>query len=201
MLNLAKFFGVDISRLPFFADGLHHAARLAVHSSDSKYVIVVLTFGAVSILIITLARICLIHAAVALHSGEKVLDYRKLVARSSQNFWPVFAAGIILNVLLALLASVLFGPALATLHFGYASRGALLFVAATLLFVLAWVFLTLVNIFASNFIVVFRLPLRRAVPASVDLLARHWEQACALVAAIGVAYVLVFLCPQAHSGS
>jgi hypothetical protein len=192
MLNLAKFFGVSVSSLPFFSSGLRHAAHLAVHSGDSKYTALVLVFAAVSILIITVARVCLINAAQLLHRGEKELNYRKVLSQSVQEFWPVFAAGIALNVLLAVLAVLLFGPALATLHFGYAYRGALLFAAAAILFVPAWVFLTLVNIFASNFMVVYRLPFRRAVPAAVDLFARHWEQAVALVAAIGVVYVLVF---------
>jgi hypothetical protein len=127
-----------------------------------------------------------------LHSGEKELAHKKLLSKSARQFWPVFAAGVVLNVALACLSALLFGPALATIHFGFAYRGALLFIGAATLFVPAWIFLTILNIFASNFMVVFQLPLHRAVPASVDLFFKNWDQAVALAAAIAAVYLLVF---------
>ena len=193
VLNFGKFFSDEIAQLPFFGHGVRHALNLAFHSTYSTYVVVVIGVAVLGILLLTFSRICLINATVLLHQDtDEDLKLKKLVAQSTVQFWRVFAAGVLLNILLLAIGTFLFGPALFTLHTGYQSRGAFLLVVSIILFIPTWLFLTIVNIFASNFMVVFHLPFRKAVLAAVDLYFRSWDHSFALVAVLVAVYVLVF---------
>ncbi|MEK7652081.1 MAG: hypothetical protein AAB351_02690 [Patescibacteria group bacterium] len=164
---------------------LNHPLQLTL-SIVSLIVLIVLAS-----LVGAIARSSIIHAADELEKEEPI-SLRSVLKQATKSVWRVFFAGLFTNAAIIFFFSWLALPLWMVFKNGFEFRGFVLIITALLIFIPIIIVLSLVNIFACCYIVIYKLKLRQAFASAFDLLAVFWQQVIALFVMLFVIYFFLF---------
>ncbi len=146
-----------------------------------------------------LARASIIFAAEQLEHDETV-NFRSALKHATKSVWQVFLAGLFTNAVIIFFFAWLALPLWLVFRNGFEYRGFILILGALLIFTPIIVVLSLVNIFACCYIVIYKLKVVQAFKSSFDLLAVFWQQVIALFVMLFVVYFFFFFLSAALFG-
>lgn len=138
------------------------------------------------------SRIAIIQAILTFERKE-ALKFHEFAKKAYAGFWRVCAVNIAADAALILIFSWLSAPVIYLFSEGLDFRGAFLAVFAILIFVPIFVSISLVNFFASCFIVVYRIKFSDSIKSSFDLLGRFWDVCLIVLAILASLYALLFI--------
>ncbi|TSC65714.1 MAG: Uncharacterized protein G01um101477_371 [Candidatus Doudnabacteria bacterium Gr01-1014_77] len=163
----------------------NHPLELVISIISLILLIVIASFvGAI-------ARSSIIHAADLLDKEEPV-TFRAVLKYATKSVWRVFFAGLFTNAVIIFFFAWLALPLWLVFKNGFELRGFILIVAALVIFIPIIIVLSLVNIFACCYIVIYKLKLKDAFASAFDLLAVFWQQVIALFVMLFVIYFFFF---------
>jgi len=146
-----------------------------------------------------LARASIIFAAEQLEHDQAV-NFRSALKHATKSVWQVFLAGLFTNAVIVFFFAWLALPLWLVFRNGFEYRGFILILGALLIFIPIIVVLSLVNIFACCYIVIYRLKVVQAFKSAFDLLAIFWQQVIALSVTLFVVYFFLFFLSAALFG-
>ena len=143
--------------------------------------------------VIGICRAVLIQATVKLERKDpKPLTFLGLIRQSAKYMWKIAAISFASNAFTVVLFFWLFAPIFYLLHQGLHTRAFPLALIATVIFLPLFIIISLVNIFAANFVAAFDLNFRAALRSAFDLLIRFWDWAVPLLFMLFAVYFLLF---------
>ena len=164
---------------------LHRPLELGLVMITTVLLIALMSFvGAI-------ARSSIIYAAEQLEHEEQV-TFRSVLKHSTKSVWQVFWAGLFTNAAIIFFFTWLALPLWLVFKNGFEFRGFVLLLAALLIFIPIIIVLSLVNIFACCYIVIYKLKVKDAFKSSFDLLAVFGQQVIALFVTLFVVYFFLF---------
>lgn len=194
------FFGFFMSGAGLF-DFFNSISRYGYARNLFKYVsslaskpeaLIVIFLIAIALLALGVAsRVAIISGVAMLENKEKV-TLALLIKKITVYFWRVFQVGLYIDSILLIVFIWLFLPVLYIFSRGLDAKGILLSFIAALIFIIIFAILSLVNMFASCYLVIYELKLLQSLKSSFDILGRFWDFALTLLICLASIYV-VFL--------
>ncbi len=138
-----------------------------------------------------LARIAIIHSALHLERKE-VITLRGVLKSTHKPLWRVFWAGFCTSILTFLIFAWIFAPIAYLFAIQMVFRGTLLSILGAAIFLPAAITLSLVNIFAACYMVVYDLKFWAAVRSAFDLFFTYWTKSLLLLFALAIIYFTLF---------
>jgi hypothetical protein len=172
----------DLGNLPaallYFQD---HPARLGLTSLS------LLTVAVVSLLLTNWSKVMLLLLAKA-ELDRKPEELAVHIKRSASSLWPVIKASMLTSVFMVAALAILVAPIFVD---NVLLQNALWMLSAAICFLVVFT-VSSVNIFTTMFIVLFKLPLKKALDVATDFFATNWTSLLGLVAILLVVYLAGF---------
>jgi hypothetical protein len=150
-----------------------------------------LLLSVVVVFLASVARAVIIHTVLHLERREDV-QLKITWKQTQKSYFKVFLSSLFLFAVLLFIFTWLFLP----VYYFYQSqelfKPLLITLVGLAIFLPIFVSLILVNFFSACFIVIYNLPVWRALQSSFDLFMRYWERMFGLFVFITVLYLVLF---------
>lgn len=139
-----------------------------------------------------IARAILIDAATSLEE-KKIFTLAESVKRTKNKYTRLFVLSLAMNATMLIIFVALFAPLSIAFSRGLINQTILLSLAALAIYLPLVITISLVNIFASCYIVIFDLGIMKAVRAAFDLIGNFFDKVLALFLVLTVIYAISFI--------
>jgi|GEM_PF-2981587 len=144
-------------------------------------------------ILIGISRSAVINATVRLERHDpQPIGFRSVLRHTRKYFFKVALISFFANLGIVIIFAWLFAPILYLIRQGLDLRAFFLALVGTSIFIPILIIVSMVNIFAANFVVAFDLHIREAIKSAFDIFVRFWDRAVSLLFILFVVYFLLF---------
>ncbi len=146
----------------------------------------------ITFLIGAFARAVLIRSSVTLEQKEE-FNIKQILKQSKKFSWKIFKLSVLVNAMMFFVLVFLLAPLYIAFSRGLINQTIILGLAAGAIYLPIVVILSLMNIFASCYVVIYEFHPVKAIHAAFDLMANFFDKIAALFLVLMVLYAVSFL--------
>src|SRR3989344_2979822 len=154
--------------------------------------LLILIFSFIGLTLGAMARSSLIYATLHLERKEEI-SFRLVLKNTAKHWWRILGIGVLISIVMLLLFIWVAIPTYYIFTHGYVFRGILVTTIGLAIFAPLFIALSLINIFAACFVVIYEFKLWDAIKNAADLFSRYWDRTIGLLIVLSFIYIVLFL--------